>query len=68
MEFLVSVKKEQSVFVKELLNNLKGVRATELTIANKQLLEEVKDAVNELQLIKAGKKKGRPVEELLNEL
>ena len=68
MEFLVSVKKERSVFVKELLSNLKGVKATELTVANKLLLEEMQEAVNELKLIKAGKKKARPVEELLNEL
>ena len=68
MGFLVSVKKERSVFVKELLSNLKGVKATELTVANKLLLEEMQEAVNELKLIKAGKKKARPVEELLNEL
>ena len=68
MEFLDSVKNERSVFVKELLSNLKGVKATELTVPNKLLLEEMQEAVNELKLIKAGKKKARPVEELLNEL
>ena len=68
MEFLVSVKNDRSVFVKELLGNLKGVKATALTIANKQLLAEMEEAVNELRLIRAGKKKGRPVQELLNEL
>ncbi len=67
MEFLVSVKNERSVFVKELLGNLKSVKGTAPTTANKQLLAEMEEAVNELRLIKAGKKKGRTVEDLFNE-
>jgi hypothetical protein len=31
-------------------------------------LSELKEAVNEINLIKAGKKEGRPVQDLLNEL
>lgn len=68
MDFLVSVKDERSHFVKELLNNLKGVKAKELTPANKELMNDITTAVQEVQLIKSGKKKGRPVEDLLNEL
>lgn len=68
MDFLVSVKDERSHFVKELLNNLKGVKAKELTPENKELMKDIIVAVEEVKLIKAGKKKGRPLEDLLNEL
>ncbi|MEI6488215.1 MAG: hypothetical protein WCP52_04600 [Bacteroidota bacterium] len=42
--------------------------AGEKTPAKARLLEELKEAVEEMKLIKAGKKKARPVEDLLNEL
>ncbi len=42
--------------------------AGEKTPTKARLLEELKEAVEEMKLIKAGKKKARPVEDLLNEL
>jgi len=33
-----------------------------------QILDGIREAVNEMKLIKAGKLKGRPVQELLDEL
>ncbi len=36
--------------------------------AKSKLLEEIKEAVEEIKEIKAGKKKGKPFKDLLNEL
>ncbi len=44
------------------------MKAKPLTESNVVFLNESKDAVAEVKQIKAGKIKGRPAEELLNEL
>lgn len=52
----------------ELLGSLSFVKAKELTPYKAEVLEGVKEAVEEMKLIKAGKLKGRPAEDLFNEL
>jgi hypothetical protein len=44
------------------------VKAKPLTEAKAKLLSEMKDAVDEIKLIKAGKKTARNAEDFLNEL
>jgi hypothetical protein len=44
------------------------VKATPLTEGKASLMKEVKEAVEEMKLIKAGKKKARNAEDFLNEL
>ena len=52
----------------ELLSNFKFVKVKEPTLGKNKVLEELKEAVEEVKQIKAGKKKGQPLSELLNEL
>lgn len=62
---------EQLKTVKAVLKAL-NVRFEKKTVshtnANNQFLSELEQAVNEVNLIKAGKLKGRPAEDLLDEL
>ncbi len=44
------------------------VKAKQISPAKAQLLEELKEAVENLNLIKQGKLKARPAKELLDEL
>jgi transcriptional regulator with XRE-family HTH domain len=46
----------------------KSISQEELADAKAQLLEEIKEAVGNLNLVKQGKLKARPAKDLLNEL
>ena len=52
----------------ELLKNFPFVKAKPLTDHKAKVLEDVREAVEEMKLIKAGKLKGRNAEDLFNEL
>lgn len=47
----------------EVLNSISYVKAKPLTDAKALLMEEIKDAVEEMKLIRAGKKKARNAED-----
>ena len=51
-----------------LLNNFKFVKATPLTPYKAEVLEGIREAVEELKLIKNGNIRGIPAEDLLDEL
>lgn len=68
MKVLIDVKDSKANFVMELLNSLSFVKAKAISNTKAQLLEELKEAVEEMKLINKGKLKARPVNELLNEL
>ena len=68
MKILLEIKDNKAAFVMELLRNLSFVKAKPLTDTKAQLLEEMKEAVEEMKLVKSGKKKARNAEEFLNEL
>ena len=58
-------------FFMELLENLDFVEVTEKDSdcdSREEIISKLKVAANDLKLIKAGKLKGRPARELLNEL
>jgi len=65
---LVEVKDSKAAFVKELLNSLSFVKAKTITPEKALLIEEIKEAVEEMKQIRVGKKKARNAEEFLNEL
>ena len=65
---LLEVKDEKAPFVLEVLKNFKFVKTKELTPYKAGVLEGIKEAIEEMKLIKEGKLKSRPVEELINEL
>ena len=66
MKLLLDIKDDKAGFVMELLKNLRFVKVTPLPAEKERIYTDWKDAMEELKLIKAGQKRGRPVEELLN--
>jgi hypothetical protein len=68
MKVLLDIKDSKASFVMELLKNLPFVKAKTLTPSKAQLFEEVKEAVDNMALVKQGKLKARSAKELLDEL
>lgn len=52
----------------EVLDSLPYVETKQLTDAKAELISDLREAVEEMKQIKAGKKQARNVEEFLNEL
>ena len=67
MKILVDINDKKVPFFTELLSQLSFVRALPLPGVKPQLETEIERAVKELTLVKQGKLKTRPVEDLLNE-
>jgi len=71
MEIVLDIKDKTKVpFLMELLKSLPYVKVKTKNIPAKKplLLEELQQAVEELKLIREGKLKGIPINELLDEL
>jgi hypothetical protein len=68
MKVLVDVKDNKVEFILELLNNFSFAKAKPISPAKAQFFEELKEAVENLNLVKQGKLKGRLAEELLDEI
>ncbi len=52
----------------DVLTSISYVKAKPLTDAKALLMEEIREAVEEMKLIRAGKKKARNAEDFLNDL
>jgi hypothetical protein len=68
MKVLLDVKDNKAAFFMELLNSFPYVKAKTLTPHKAEVLANVKEAVEEMKLVKAGKLKARNAEELFDEL
>ena len=68
MKILLDIKDNKVDFVMEMLKGFSFIKAKPLTPYKAQVLESIKDAVEEMNLIKKGKIKGRPAKDLFNEL
>lgn len=68
MKLLLDIKDNKASFFMEVLKNFSFVKAKTITPEKALLIEEIKEAVEEVKLIKAGKKKARNADEFLNEL
>jgi polyhydroxyalkanoate synthesis regulator phasin len=68
MKVLVDVKDNKVDFILELLNNFTFAKAKPISPAKAQLIEEIKEAVDNLNMVKQGKLKARPAKELIDEL
>jgi hypothetical protein len=68
MKLLLDIKDSKASFVMELLNNFSFVKTKPLTDEKAELINEVKEAVENLKLVRQGKLKARPAKELLDEL
>jgi hypothetical protein len=68
MKVLLDIKDKEAVHLMKVLESLPYVKAKQLTEAKALLMEEIKEAVKEMKLIRAGKKKAHNAEDFLNEL
>jgi len=67
MKILIDIPDKKASFFIELLKNFKFVKANLLTPESAEVLENLKEAVEEVNQIKAGKKKAQPLSEFLSE-
>jgi hypothetical protein len=68
MKVLLEIPDNKASSLMDVLKSISYVKAKAITEAKALLLEEIKEAVEEMKLIKAGKKKVRNAEDFLNEL
>jgi hypothetical protein len=68
MKVLLDIKDTKAEFVMELLESFSFVKAKPLSAYKAKVLEDIKEAVDEMKKVKAGKLKARNAEELFNEL
>ncbi len=68
MRVLLDIKDNKALHLLEVLKGLSYVKTRTISDEKALLMEEIKDAVEELSLIRQGKLKGFSAKELLNEL
>jgi len=68
MKLIIDVKDNKSAFILELLNSFSFVKAKAITPGKATLIEEIKEAVDNVRLAKENKIKAKPINELLDEL
>ncbi len=68
MKILLGIPDSQAVAFMDVLQSISFVKAVPLTDAKAILMEEMREAVEEMKLIRKGKKKARNAEDFLNEL
>lgn len=68
MKVLLDIKDDKAKPLLEVLKGLSYVKATTISDEKALLMEEIKEAVEELILVREGKLKGIPARQLLDEL
>lgn len=68
MKVLLDIKDDKAAALLEVLRSLSFVKTNTLTEEKALFLTELKEAVEEMKLVKTGKRKGRKIEDLLDEL
>jgi len=68
MKAILDIKDSRAAFVMELLSNFSFVKVRPITNEKATLLNEIKEAVDNVNLVKKGKLQARPVKELLDEI
>ncbi|MBC8054696.1 MAG: hypothetical protein H7Y13_16690 [Sphingobacteriaceae bacterium] len=68
MKVLLDIKDNKALSLLEVLRGLPYVKTTTLTDSKALLMQEIKEAVEEIKLIRAGKKNARNADDFLNEL
>lgn len=69
MKILLEVNDSKAAFFLEILSSFKFVKkATPLSNTKAQNIQNMQDAISELNLIREGKLKGIPAKDLLNDL
>lgn len=68
MKILLDIPDSKASSLMDVLKSISYVKAKQLTDTKAQLMREIREAVEEMKLIRAGKKKARNAEDFLNEL
>ena len=68
MKILLEIQDNKAAFFMEVLKSFSFVNAKPISPEKAQVLIELKEAVENLNLVKEGKLKARPAKELLHEL
>jgi hypothetical protein len=68
MKILLDIPDNKASSLMDVLKSIPYVKAKPLTDEKARLMREIRQAVEEMKLIRAGKLKARSVEDLLNEL
>lgn len=68
MKVLLDIKDKKAIHLMEVIKGFSYVKATPISNEKALLIEEIKDAVEQLKMVREGKLKARPAKELLNEL
>lgn len=68
MKVLLDIKDNKAMYLMEVLKGLSYVKAKTISDEKALLIENIKEAVEEMKLIRAGKMKARNAEDFLNEL
>lgn len=68
MKVLLDIKDDKAKPLLEVLKGLSYVKATTISDEKALLMEEIKEAVEELKLVREGKLKGIPAKQLLDEI
>ena len=68
MKVLLDIPDNKASSLLEVLKSISYVKTKQLTDTKALLMEEMREAVEEMKLIRAGKKKARKAEDFLNEL
>jgi hypothetical protein len=68
MKVLLDIKDSKANSLLAVLRGLPYVKAELLSGEKIQLIKEIKEAVEQMKLIRSGKLKARPIKELLDEL
>ena len=68
MKILLDIPDNKASSLLDVLKSISYVKAKPLTESKALLMEEIREAVEEMKLIRSGKAKARNAEEFLNEL
>lgn len=68
MKVLLDIKDSKAIHLLEVLKGLSYVKAITISDEKALLMEDIKEAVENLALVRKGKLKARPARDLLNEL
>ncbi len=68
MKILLDIPDNKALSLLEVLQRISYVKAKQLTDTKALLMEEMREAVEEMKLIRAGRKKARNAQDFLNEL
>ena len=68
MKVLLDIKDSQAIHLVEVLKSLPYVKVKQLTEEKALLMSEIREAVENLKLVREGKLKARPAKDLLDEL